>query len=79
MTMDIKELSTVRDKYLKDLASAERGIPDNTALPLFRNKVMALKDSIPVVEALRCPYLQDTDYKTMQKLLKTDIELKGNE
>ena len=36
MNMDVKVLTSVRDTYLKDLAAAERGIPDNLALPLFR-------------------------------------------
>ena len=36
MNMDVKALTNVRDTYLKDLAAAERGIPDNLALPLFR-------------------------------------------
>jgi hypothetical protein len=58
MNMEVKTLSTVRDRVLKDLAAAERGISDNHALPIFRDKVLTLKDSIPIVEALRCPYLQ---------------------
>jgi hypothetical protein len=73
MMMDIKVLSGVRDKYLKDLAAAERGISENQALSVFRTKVEVLKDSIPVIEALRCPYLQDADYKTLEDLLKTTI------
>ena len=36
MTMDVKALSNVRDRMLRDLAAAERGISDNQALPLFR-------------------------------------------
>ena len=78
MTMDVKMLSSVRDQYLKDLAAAERGIPDNMALPLFKTKVLALKDSIPIIEALRCPYLQEVDYRNLQQLLQTEIQLQGN-
>ena len=63
--MQVKTLSNVRDRVLKDLAAAERGIPDNQALPIFRQKVLTLKDSIPIIEALRCPYLQESDYKTL--------------
>ena len=65
MTMEVKTLSNVRDRVLKDLAAAERGIPENQALPIFREKVLLLKDSIPIVEALRCPYLQEADYRNM--------------
>jgi len=37
------------------------------------------KDAIPVITALRCPYLLDDDYKKIEKLLKTDNVLKNNE
>jgi hypothetical protein len=37
------------------------------------------KDAIPVITALRCPYLLDDDYKKLETLLKTDILLKNNE
>ena len=79
MKMEVKELTSVCDKYMKDLLLAERGIPQNHALPMFKKKLFVFKDAIPVISALRCPYLQDEDYKKLQVLLKTDIILKNNE
>lgn len=64
---------------MKDLLMAERGNPENHALAIFRKKLFAFRDVIPVITALRCPYLQDEDYNKIVTLLKTDIELKNNE
>ncbi len=35
---------------------------DNKALPAFRKLLFAFKDSIPVISALRCPYLEHADF-----------------
>jgi hypothetical protein len=58
---------------MKDLLSAERGISENQALPVFKKKLFIFRDVIPVITALRCPYLEDSDFKTLETLLKTDI------
>jgi hypothetical protein len=58
MKIDVKDLSNVCDKYMKDLLLAERNMPENQALPIFKNKLFIYKDSIPVITALRCPYLE---------------------
>jgi len=58
MSMEVKELSSVCDKYMKDLLSAERGVPENQALPQFKRKLLAFRDAIPIISALRCPYLE---------------------
>lgn len=79
MKMEVKELTSVCDKYMKDLLLAERGIPENQALPLFKKKLFVFRDAIPIITALRCPYLLDDDYKKLETLLKTDILLKNNE
>ena len=57
MKMEVKELTTVCDKYMKDLLSAERGVSENQALPIFKKKLLVFRDAIPVITALRCPYL----------------------
>jgi len=57
MNMDAKEISSVCDKYMKDLLAAERTIPENQALPQFKQKLLVFRDAIPVISALRCPYL----------------------
>ena len=57
MKMEVKELSAVCDKYMKDLLSAERGVAENQALPIFKKKLFVFRDVIPVITALRCPYL----------------------
>lgn len=77
--MEVKELSSVCDRYMKDLLLAERGIPENHALPLFKKKLFVFRDAFPVITALRCPYLLDEDYRKIEVLLKTDIQLKNNE
>lgn len=43
---------------MKDLAAAERGIPENYALPIFKKKLFIFRDAIPVITAFKCPYLQ---------------------
>jgi hypothetical protein len=57
MNMDAKEIAAVCDKYMKDLLAAERSIPENQALPQFKQKLLVFRDAIPVISALRCPYL----------------------
>jgi len=42
---------------MKDLLNSERLIPDNKALPVFKKLLFVFKDAIPVISALRCPYL----------------------
>lgn len=42
--------------------TAERQIPDNKAIPIFKKRLYVFKDAIPVISALRCPYLEDSDY-----------------
>jgi hypothetical protein len=42
---------------MKDLVTAERQIPDNKAIPIFRKKLFVFRDAIPVISAIRCPYL----------------------
>ena len=79
MKMEVKELSSVCERYMKDLLLAERGIPENHALPLFKKKLFVFRDAFPVITALRCPYLLDDDYRKVEVLLKTDIQLKNNE
>jgi hypothetical protein len=32
---------------------------------MFKKKLFVFKDAIPVISALRCPYLQDEDYKKL--------------
>ncbi len=77
--MEVKELSTVCQKYMKDMLAAQRGVPENQALPIFKKKLFVFKDAIPVITALRCPYLQDNDFKSLEVLLKTSIQFKNNE
>lgn len=55
--IDVKQLTSECDKYTKDLLTAERQISDNKAIPIFRKKLFVFKDAIPVISALRCPYL----------------------
>jgi hypothetical protein len=50
---------------MKDLLAAERGVNENQALPIFKKKLFIFKDVIPVITALRCPYLEDQDFKTL--------------
>lgn len=57
MKMEVKELTAVCDKYIKDLLAAERGVAENHALPIFKKKIFVFRDVIPVITALRCPYL----------------------
>lgn len=57
MMIDVKEISAVCDKYMKDMLSADRLIPDNKALPGFKKLLFVFKDAIPVISALRCAYL----------------------
>ncbi len=65
MKIEVKELSTVCDKYMKDLLAAERGVSENQALPIFKQQLFIFRDAIPVITALRCPYLEDTDYQAL--------------
>ena len=58
MQFDVKDLSVVCDKYMKDLLQAERNMSDNKALPYLKKILYTFKDAIPVVTALRCPYLE---------------------
>ena len=62
MRFDVKELTLVCDKYMKDLLLAERTTPDNKAIPTFRKQLFTFKDAIPVISALRCPYLEPNDF-----------------
>lgn len=57
MAIEVKTLATVCEKYMKDLLTVERTMPENLALPLFKKKLFVFRDSIPVITALRCPYL----------------------
>lgn len=47
----------VCEKYMKDLMLAERTMGDNKAIPAFKKILFTFKDAIPVISALRCPYL----------------------
>lgn len=70
MQFDVKELNVVCEKYMKDLMLAERTMPDNKALPAFKKQLFTFKDAIPVISALRCPYLESNDFKKIESLLK---------
>lgn len=79
ITIDVKELTNICDQYTKSLMSAERQIPDNKAIPIFKRNLYIFKDAIPVISALRCPYLEENDFIKIQSLLKTNINFKGDE
>jgi hypothetical protein len=64
---------------MKDLVTAERQIPDNKAIPIFKKKLFVFKDAIPVISAIRCPYLEENDFARISKLLKTSVDFKNNE
>lgn len=34
--IDVNQITTICDKYTKDLLTAERNIPDNKAIPVFK-------------------------------------------
>lgn len=77
--IDVKSLTNECDKYMKDLVTAERQIPDNKAIPIFKKKLFVFKDAIPVISAIRCPYLEENDFARISKLLKTSVDFKNNE
>lgn len=58
MHIDVKSITQVTDQYMKDLLLAERIIPDNKAISVFKKVLYNFKDAIPVISALRCPYLE---------------------
>lgn len=62
MQFDVKDMNVVCDKYMKDLMFAERTMPDNKAIPALRKILFTFKDAIPVISALRCPYLEPGDF-----------------
>jgi hypothetical protein len=64
---------------MKDLLTAERVMGENQAIPIFKKKLFVFRDAIPVITALRCPYLESEDYNKIAKILKTEINLQGNE
>ena len=61
-SIDVKELTTICDQYTKILLSAERQIPENKSVPIFKKNLYIFKDAIPVISALRCPYLEESDF-----------------
>jgi uncharacterized protein (DUF2267 family) len=63
MQVDVSSISQVCDKYIKDLLTAERIMSENKAIPIFRKLLFVFKDAIPVISALRCPYLEPNDFK----------------
>jgi hypothetical protein len=71
-------MTDICDRYTKDLLTAERKIPDNKAIPIFKKELYVFKDAIPAISALRCPYLEESDYVKLQTLLKTDIDFSNN-
>ena len=75
-TIDVKELTSICDSYTKNLLTGERQIPDNKALPIFKKNLFVFKDAIPVISALRCPYLEENDFTKIQELLQTEINFK---
>lgn len=59
--------------------AAERQISDNKAIPIFRKKLFVFKDAIPVISAIRCPYLEEADFAKISTLLKTNVDFKNDE
>lgn len=57
MQLDVKDMTTVCDKYMKDLLMAERVMNENKAIPVFKKLLFNFKDATPVISALRCQYL----------------------
>lgn len=77
--IDVKTLTSECDKYAKDLVTAERQISDNKAIPIFKKKLFVFKDAIPVISAIRCPYLEENDFGRISTLLKTNVDFKNDE
>jgi hypothetical protein len=52
MNMDANKIAAVWEKYMKDLSTAERTIPENNALPQFKQKLLVFRGAIPVINEL---------------------------
>lgn len=71
----VKELSTICERFAKDIMVAERSVPESSVTPIFKKMVWLYRDAMPVIVALRSEYLENEHWQEVKSLLKSDFSI----
>eukprot|EP00741_Cyanophora_paradoxa_P000409 tig00000404_g400.t1 len=72
-SINADEINNHVAKYNKIVMQCERGLPDNPVVPILKSKVVAFKNTVPVVYALRNPALKERHWGKIEGTIGAPI------
>ena len=76
--INAKEMANKTDFYVRIVNRCEKNLPDNKVIGFLKKIVWELKDTIPVVVALRSPYLTQDHWNEIKHVVKGDFKLEDD-
>jgi dynein heavy chain len=78
--VDAKELGEKANLYAKNVYRCEKNLPDSGVISELKKVVYDFRDTMPVVTALRSPYLKQTHWDEIKvNILKQDFDTNDEE
>lgn len=71
--LDVGGMEEITQKYHKMVFKIERGLPPNALAPRFRQQVDAIRNTLPVVQALRNQNLKSRHWDKIQEAIGAEI------
>lgn len=73
--VNAKEIAQKTDFYFRTVQKCRKNLPDNKVLSQLAEPVIAFRNTMPVVTALRSPFLTEEHCQEIKAILKTEIDL----
>eukprot|EP00873_Tetraselmis_striata_P045243 jgi/Tetstr1/465507/TSEL_010176.t1 len=73
-SLRVEEMEETTARYHKMVFKIERGLPPNRLAPGFREKVDAIRGTLPVIQALRNRNLKSRHWEKIQEAIGAEIE-----
>ncbi|XP_058025838.1 dynein axonemal heavy chain 14 [Ahaetulla prasina] len=71
--LDVDVIQTEVNRFMQRIHILEKGLPENTILPIMKKSLMDFKESLPIIISLRNPSLQRRHWETIQNIVGESI------
>lgn len=73
--VNAKEIAAKTDFYYRTVQKCRKNLPENKVLAQLADPVIAFRNTMPVVTALRSPYLTEEHWAEVKAILKSEFSL----
>ncbi|XP_026551198.1 dynein heavy chain 14, axonemal [Pseudonaja textilis] len=67
--LDVDVIQSEVNRFMQRIHILEKGLPENTILPIMKKSLLDFKESLPIIISLRNPSLQRRHWETIQNIV----------